>query len=42
LSLDGKSLAEVPIIAMSTIKSSGLWKRITDTVSLKWRVFRQK
>jgi D-alanyl-D-alanine carboxypeptidase (penicillin-binding protein 5/6) len=42
LSLDGKSLAEVPIIAMSTINTSGLWKRFTDSVSLKWREFRQK
>ena len=42
LSLDGKSLAEVPIIAMSTINTGGLWKRVTDSVSLKWREFRQK
>ena len=42
LSLDGKSLAEVPIIAMSTINSSGLWKRVTDSVSLKWHEFRAK
>ncbi|MFT7528750.1 MAG: D-alanyl-D-alanine carboxypeptidase (penicillin-binding protein 5/6) [Arenicella sp.] len=42
LSLDGKSLAEVPIIAMSTINTSGLWKRVTDSVRLKWRESRQK
>lgn len=41
LSLDGKSLADVPIIAMSSIKSSGLWKRLNDSVSLWWREFRE-
>lgn len=42
LSLDVKFLAEVPIIAMSTINASGLWTRVTDGVSLKWREFREK
>lgn len=41
LSLDGKPLADVAIIAMSSIKSSGLWKRINDSVSLWWREFRE-
>jgi len=41
LSLDGKTLADVPLVSMSAIKRGGLWKRFTDGISLKWREFRE-
>jgi len=37
LSLDGKSLIDVPLVAMSSIKEGGLWKRFKDSVRLKLR-----
>jgi len=37
LSLDGKSLIDVPLVAMSSIKEGGLWKRFKDGVRLKFR-----
>lgn len=40
LSLDSKPIADVPLIAMSTIKEGGLWKQFTDGIRLRWRNFR--
>jgi D-alanyl-D-alanine carboxypeptidase (penicillin-binding protein 5/6) len=42
LTLDNKQLADVSLVSMSSIKRGGLWKRFTDSVSLKWREFREK
>ena len=35
LSLDNKPLANVPLVAMSNIKSGGIWKSLVDSVKLK-------
>ena len=37
LSLDNKTLANVPLIAMSNIKSGGIWKNLIDSVKLQIR-----
>ncbi|MEM7357680.1 MAG: D-alanyl-D-alanine carboxypeptidase family protein [Pseudomonadota bacterium] len=41
LSLDSKPIAEVPLVAMSTIKEGGLWKQFTDGIRLRWRNLRE-
>ena len=35
LTLDGKTLSEVPLISTSEIKEAGLWKRLSDSIKLK-------
>ena len=40
LSLDGKLLMDVPLVAMSSIEKGGLWKRFKDSIRLSWRNFR--
>jgi len=37
LSLDGEMLSDVPLHAMSSIKTGGLWKRMKDSVHLQVR-----
>ena len=37
ISLDGELLANVPLVATSTIKPGGLWKRFTDSIRLKFK-----
>lgn len=37
LSLDGQPIADVPLIAMSAIKSGGWWKRFSDSVRLRFK-----
>ena len=37
ISLDGEVLANVPLVATSTIKPGGLWKRFTDSIRLKFK-----
>lgn len=39
LSLDGKTLAEVPLIATSEIKAAGWWKRLVDSIKLSAKEF---
>jgi D-alanyl-D-alanine carboxypeptidase (penicillin-binding protein 5/6) len=39
LTLDGKVLADVPLVAMSSIKLGSWWKRLLDSVKLKMREF---
>lgn len=39
LTLDGQVLAEVPLISMSAIKQGGLWKRLSDSIKLRWQLF---
>lgn len=39
LTLDGKVLADVPLVAMSTIKAGSWWKRLVDGAKLKIREF---
>ncbi len=39
VTLDDKVLADIPIIAMSTIKEGSWWKRIVDSVKLKLSSF---
>ena len=39
LTLDGKVLADVPLVAMSSIKQGSLWKRFVDGIKLKLREF---
>lgn len=39
LSLDGKSLIDVPLVAMSSIRQGGLWKRFSDSLKLRWQLF---
>lgn len=36
LSLDGKSLAEVPLVARSEIAQAGWWKRLVDSIKLSF------
>jgi len=36
LSLDGKSLAEVPLVARSEIAQAGWWKRLVDSIKLNF------
>jgi len=36
-SVDGKVLAEVPLVAMSDIPEAGLFKLLGDTIRLKWQ-----
>lgn len=42
LSLDGKVLTEVPLIAMSTISEGGWWKRLSDSIKLRWHLMREE
>jgi D-alanyl-D-alanine carboxypeptidase (penicillin-binding protein 5/6) len=35
LTLDGKTLMEVPLVATSEIKSAGWWKRLVDSITLR-------
>jgi len=37
LSLDGELLLDVPLTSMSTIREGGWWKRVQDSVRLRWR-----
>lgn len=37
LSLDGQSLIDVPLVAMSEIKEGSLWKRFIDTIKLRFK-----
>jgi len=37
LSLDGKVIADIPLIATSSIKRGGWWKRFTDSIRLKFK-----
>lgn len=39
LSLDGKTLAEVPLVATSEIKLAGWWKRLLDSIKLSSKQF---
>lgn len=39
LSLDGKTLVEVPLIATSEIKDAGWWKRLVDSIKLSAKQF---
>lgn len=39
VSLDAKPIADVPLIAMSTIKRGNWWKRLGDGIGLRWREF---
>ena len=39
LSLDNKPLADVPLVAMSSIKQGSWWKRFTDGIKLRLRQF---
>jgi len=37
LSLDGKAIADVPLIATSTIKKGSWWKRLSDSIALRFK-----
>ena len=37
LSLDGKVIVDVPLVATSSIKRGGWWKRFTDSIRLKFK-----
>ena len=39
LTLDGKTIAEVPLVAMSEIKAAGWWKRMIDSIKLRAKRF---
>jgi D-alanyl-D-alanine carboxypeptidase (penicillin-binding protein 5/6) len=39
LSLDGKTLVEVPLVATSEIKAAGWWKRFVDSIKLSIKQF---
>lgn len=39
LTLDGKVLADVPLVAMSTIKEGGWWKRLVDSIKFRFEDF---
>jgi D-alanyl-D-alanine carboxypeptidase (penicillin-binding protein 5/6) len=39
LTLDGKTLVEVPLVATSEIKSAGWWKRLVDSITLRAKQF---
>lgn len=39
LTLDGKNIAEVPLVATSEIKSAGWWKRTVDSIKLRAKQF---
>ncbi len=39
LTLDGETIAEVPLVAMSEINSAGWWKRIVDSIKLRAKQF---
>jgi D-alanyl-D-alanine carboxypeptidase (penicillin-binding protein 5/6) len=39
LTLDGKTLVEVPLVATSEIKSAGWWKRLVDSIKLSAKQF---
>jgi D-alanyl-D-alanine carboxypeptidase (penicillin-binding protein 5/6) len=39
LTLDGNHLADVPLVSMSAIKRGGVWKRFTDSIKLRWKLF---
>ncbi|MBL4674297.1 MAG: D-alanyl-D-alanine carboxypeptidase [Arenicella sp.] len=39
LTLDGKTLVEVPLVAISEIKSAGWWKRLVDSIKLRAKQF---
>ena len=37
LSLDGEPLMDVPLTSMSTIREGGWWKKVKDSIRLRWR-----
>lgn len=37
LTLDGEPLLDIPLISMSTIANGSWWKRIKDSIRLRWR-----
>lgn len=39
LTLDGKTLIEVPLVATSEIKAAGWWKRMIDSIKLSFKQF---
>jgi len=39
LTLDGKTIIEVPLVATSEIKSAGWWKRTMDSIKLSFKEF---
>ena len=39
LSLDGKIISEVPLVAMNEVKSAGWWKRMVDSIKLSAKRF---
>jgi len=39
LTLDGKNITEVPLVATSEIKSAGWWKRTVDSIKLRAKQF---
>ncbi|MFT5571218.1 MAG: D-alanyl-D-alanine carboxypeptidase (penicillin-binding protein 5/6) [Cryomorphaceae bacterium] len=42
LTLDGKHVTDVPLISMSAIKRGGVWKRFTDSIKLRWKLFTEE
>lgn len=39
LTLDGKTLTEIPLVATSEIKAAGWWKRMLDSIKLSFKQF---
>jgi len=37
VSLDGKSIADVPLVSTSTINQGGWWKRLSDSIALRFK-----
>jgi len=37
LSLEGENIADVPLIATSTIKQGSWWKRLVDSIELRFK-----